>query len=92
MTKTYEIPEEKMIIADVDEEHHMATVSVYILDDLVRKVNKTGHWEKSSLNCEGSEDFWECSECGWEIYDHRAKTNYCPSCGAKMDEPQESEG
>lgn len=40
MTKTYELPNEKMIMADVDEKHHMATVSVYALDDLVEAVNK----------------------------------------------------
>ena len=27
-------------MADVDEEHHMATVSVYVLDDLVKEANK----------------------------------------------------
>lgn len=41
MTKTYEIPDGKTIIADVDEKHHTATVSVYALDDLVEAVNKT---------------------------------------------------
>ena len=44
MTKTYELPNEKMIMADVDEKHHTATISVYALDDLVETVNKTGHW------------------------------------------------
>jgi hypothetical protein len=49
---------------------------------------KTGYWVKSIW----SKDVWECSECGWEIYDQEAKTNYCPSCGCRMVEPQESEG
>lgn len=40
MTKTYELSNERMIMADVDEEHHMATVSVYVLDDLVKEANK----------------------------------------------------
>ena len=44
MTKTYELANGKMIMADVDEKHHTATVSVYALDDLVEAVNKTGHW------------------------------------------------
>ena len=30
----------------------------------------------------------QCSECGTV---HDTKTNYCPNCGAKMVEPQESE-
>ncbi len=44
MTKVYELLNEKRIMADVDEKHHTATVSVYALDDLVKEVNKTGHW------------------------------------------------
>lgn len=40
MTKTYEL-QKKMIMADVDEKHHTATVSVFALDELVEAVNKT---------------------------------------------------
>jgi len=40
MTKTYELSNERIIMADVDEEHHMATVSVYALDNLVEEANK----------------------------------------------------
>lgn len=40
MTKTYELSNERMIMADIDEEHHTATVSVYALDDLVKEANK----------------------------------------------------
>ena len=46
---------------------------------------KTGHWD--SRTC-------KCSECGYQItfseYAER-KYKYCPNCGAKMVEPQESE-
>lgn len=45
MTKTYELPNDKMLMADVDEKNHTATVSVYALDDLVKAVNKTETWE-----------------------------------------------
>ena len=44
-----------------------------------------GHWD--SRTC-------KCSECGYQIafleYAER-KYNFCPNCGAKMVEPQESE-
>lgn len=40
MTKVYELPDDKRIMADVDEIHHTATVSVCALDDLVAEVNK----------------------------------------------------
>jgi rRNA maturation endonuclease Nob1 len=91
MTKTYELPNEKMIMADIDEKHHTATVSIYALDNLVESVNRTGHWEENVDNSRR----WDrrrfyCSECGnWQTY---GKTDFCPSCGAKMVEPQESEG
>lgn len=45
---------------------------------------KTGHWiwNNSLFNS------WTCSECG---LDNDKETDYCPNCGAKMVEPQESE-
>ncbi|MBQ1296956.1 MAG: hypothetical protein IIY21_23120 [Clostridiales bacterium] len=46
---------------------------------------KMGHWINYQKN------IWiyaQCSECGTV---HDTKTNYCPNCGAKMVEPQESE-
>lgn len=52
MTKTYELANGKMIMADVDEKHHTATVSVFALDDLVEAVNKTGHCEECKYFCE----------------------------------------
>ena len=42
---------------------------------------KTGHW----IDCK---DWYECSECGES---HSYCHKYCPYCGAKMVEPQESE-
>ena len=45
---------------------------------------KTGHW----IEDENEMEVW-CSECGEENDDC---SKYCPNCGAKMVEPQESEG
>ena len=86
MTKTYELPNEKMIMADVDEKHHTATVSVYALDDLVEAVNKTGHWIRELIRnekggCIGAKMI--CSECEKDNK-HDEYMNYCPNCGAKM--------
>ena len=44
---------------------------------------KTGHWISHHHGCE-----YECSECQDK---QRARSKYCPNCGAKMVEPQESE-
>jgi len=90
MTKTYELPNGKMIMADIDEKNHTATVSVYALDDLVKVVNKTGFWEKDVDNSRKWDNIrFYCSECGdWQTY---GKTDFCPSCGARMIDSPESE-
>lgn len=67
MTKTYELSNERMIMADVDEEHHMATVSVYVLDDLVKEANKADvidqiRTEIYQLHCHPKLDFIKTDE------------------------------
>lgn len=90
MTKTYELPNEKMIMADIDEKHHTATVSIYALDNLVESVNRTGRWKEDVDNSRR----WDrvrfyCSECGgWQTY---GKTDFCPNCGARMESEDEDE-
>ena len=45
------------------------------------------HWIKSNYdNVDGT--IYECSNCNTEMF---SAWNYCPHCGAKMIEPQESE-
>ena len=51
---------------------------------------KHGHWivhkpfENGKDNCN---ECIECSECNiWFGHDCYSKTNYCPNCGAKMDD------
>ena len=56
---------------------------------------KTGHWiEKDGFD---GDVYYDCSECGesWTTIEGTPWDNewdYCPSCGARMVEPQESEG
>ena len=82
-----------------------ATIMQDILDlPSVNPQEKTGHWIEEEIN-EWSRKTY-CSKCGesalleyvhvGDIYYGSAKgvikkTNYCPHCGAKMVEPQESE-
>ena len=59
-------------------------------DEFIPK--RTGHW----IVHEHAEEFYgrgvdnyECDNCGdWYLN----KTNFCPNCGCRMIEPQESEG
>lgn len=51
---------------------------------------RKGHW--ISIDEEPHED-WECDNCSFVIWadENIEKFHYCPNCGAKMVEPQESE-
>lgn len=46
---------------------------------------KTGHWSHDGSHWKNR---FICSECGYKLFDEL--TNFCPNCGAKMIEPQES--
>ena len=48
---------------------------------------KSGKW----IGVNPMVDTLMCSECGENIISADFKSNYCPNCGAKMVEPQESE-
>ena len=50
---------------------------------------KTGHWITHKHN---GIEYMECSECStWFLRLYLTRNSYCPNCGAKMVEPQESE-
>lgn len=48
---------------------------------LVTPQQKTGRWNRVTDNA--GYWVWECDKCGWQ---QRFHTNYCPDCGAKMQE------
>lgn len=51
--------------------------------------NTLGSWER-----EDEDDWWKCSECGWyalEKAESGYRSNYCPHCGAEMENSQEEE-
>ena len=56
---------------------------------------KTGHW--IGIDEEPHEDY-ECDKCGYVVSTYTANIKphteykFCPNCGARMVEPQESEG
>ena len=62
------------------------------------KQPKVGHWIEVEKYSDGKHKI-KCSECGSHIFDRghansyvvKEKYKYCPRCGAKMIEPQESE-
>ena len=48
---------------------------------------KTGHWIRQT---DDHHDYYECEHCSIAVGLDDIK-NYCPNCGAKMVEPQDSE-
>ena len=62
--------------------------SVYPKSDKPIRSHWHGHW----IDCDKSDDYsadgYDCSVCGVNA---EYATSYCPNCGAKMVEPQESE-
>ena len=55
---------------------------------------KHGHWKSDSRAKNDKSRIYQCSECGNYLDFHgvnagRGDGNYCPNCGAKMDEVTE---
>lgn len=64
-----------------------------LLTDLtsIQPIRPRGHWIKTQVKQGGISEIWyNCSECGWRnaLYLPRS---FCPNCGCRMVEPQESE-
>ena len=56
----------------------------------VNPQSKTGHWLRTGeVDVFYDLPSYECSKCGQTSLENG---DYCPNCGAKMVEPQESEG
>ena len=62
--------------------YKVADEIIDLLPSVTSQEQKTGYWKTRPL-------ITFCSECGFEL--KIDNTNYCPNCGAKMDEPRESE-
>ena len=55
----------------------------------VTPTERTGYWTYICNSEVNGLKIVECSECGKRTY---GSGNYCPNCGCRMVEPQESEG
>ena len=56
---------------------------------------KMGHWVKTPKAVMGEGYMWYCDKCEHQVYQDSSRPypseKYCPNCGAKMFEPQESD-
>ena len=83
-------------IPDYDCDNFPVQIAIKTVKEMLRElpsVNpqpKTGYWivhEKPN-----GIRYLECSCCNiWYLNEHLLRNSYCPNCGAKMVEPQESE-
>ena len=86
---------DRPIDQDPDTDCHMAIrIALRMLRKDLRKLPpvtpqpKVGHWVDNHTTCD---------KCGWQMIDDVMESpnivffNYCPACGARMIEPQESE-
>lgn len=82
------------LIADYDLSMGQVVRGIHALPSVTSQEPKTGHW--IGIDEEPHEDY-ECDKCGYTISTYTANIEphteykYCPNCGAKMVEPQESE-
>ena len=58
-----------------------------VLEKQTEQAPKTGHWIIEKWN---NKEHYSCSSCQ-HVVDYEPCYHYCPYCGAKMVEPQESE-
>ena len=74
-------------VIDNDGEEHDGITLQSIIDKMPTvdaKPVRHGHWE---IDMRGN---WACSLCGNDPYhDNMKNMNYCPNCGARMDEVSE---
>ena len=87
-----------------DKEKHHCPKFCKVIKETVKEIeenhNIKGKWEMtykgkrkdvntglmiSAYNC-------KCSVCGWETGNQGTRFNYCPNCGAKMDEVNKTKG
>lgn len=79
-------------IAEVQlESNHFQTAEQIIANGVpIEREPKTGHWKRISMdNSEHAKYWYRCDRCG---KNNLGNTDWCPNCGCRMVEPQESEG
>ena len=77
---------------DCKNENALMVKAIAELPSVYPKSDKpSGKWEQINKNEVNVIPQWKCSECGAEFECFDMDFEYCPNCGAKMVEPQESE-
>lgn len=73
-----------VFFSDMETTCGVATYKRFLKNGVERS---TGHWIYSTSNESVCEE-WTCDKCGAEVF---VKTPYCPICGAKMEDNDETD-
>lgn len=63
--------------------HRWTKVIRKTVDEIKADPVRHGHWIQADEDFRHQVFWWNCSECGFSV---SSKYNYCPDCGARMDE------
>lgn len=85
---------------EYDQEKHCCHRWSKVIRDTVEEMKqepepKTGHWIKTPKAVMGEGYMWYCDKCEYQVYQDSSRDypseKYCPNCGCRMFESQESE-
>ena len=85
---------------EYDQEKHCCHRWSKVIRDTVEEMKqepepKTGHWIKTPKAVMGEGYMWYCDKCEYQVYQDSSRDypseKYCPNCGCRMFELQESE-
>ena len=83
-------------IHDIKQRHDWDINNLILInkDNYESQEPKTGHWINVNKGKWNTIPAYKCSECGAnaDLRDWSGESPFCPWCGAKMVDPQESEG
>ena len=72
---------------------HYDTLMFYEIEDVLEDVEPTdvvpvvhAYWIPQKENHEFKEAWMKCSACGYPVSRWTGNTNFCPNCGARMEE------
>lgn len=86
-----DIPEPKVVkVVDLSEDsiNEIAEAVVRKIKEQEQRQIRHGHWKGKPI---AGYSTVRCSECGDVFMENSGKWNYCPNCGAKMDEVEDND-
>lgn len=83
-----DVPESKIVkLVDLSEDSINKIAEAVVRKIVNAEPMRHGTWINISISANGNESSAECDLCGARVHNNFSSViNYCPNCGAKMDE------